>query len=55
MDTLSPEAQEDNYFAQEDLIYPNLDLVLYIAGKWSINPATLNKRTDIQGLGLFGD
>lgn len=55
VDTLSPEAQEDNYFAQEDLIYPNLDLVLYMAGKWSINPATLNKRTDIQGLGLFGD
>lgn len=55
VNTLSAEAQEDNYFAQEDLIYPNLDLVLYIASKWSLNPATLNKRTDIRGMGLFGD
>lgn len=56
VDTLSEEAQNDEaYFAQEDLIYPDANLVLHIAEQWSMNPNTLDKRTDIKALGLFGD
>lgn len=51
---LSPEAQQDSYIEREDLIYPDEELVMTIAGDWSINPTTLDDRRDIKGLGLLG-
>jgi len=53
IDTFSEEGQKDDYFDQEDLIYPDEQLVMTIAGNWSIDPTLLDKRKDITGLGLI--
>ncbi|TCN72868.1 hypothetical protein [Acetobacteroides hydrogenigenes] len=53
IDTFSEEAKKDNYFDREDLVFPDEQLVMTIAGNWSIDPTLLDKRTDIKGLGLI--
>lgn len=54
MDTSSVEVQ-DPYFDQEDITWPDEDLVMEIATSWSINPCELENRNDITpGLGLIG-
>lgn len=53
--TLSEEAKKDeDYFLREDLTYPDEEMVMEIAESWSINPTTLDQRTDITGLGIVG-
>ncbi len=53
IDTFSEEAKNDNYFDREDLVFPDEQLVITIAGNWSIDPTLFDKRTDIKGLGLI--
>lgn len=54
IDTFSEEAKQDDYWDRDDLTYPDEELVMKIAGDWSIDPTTLNDRQDIKGLGLLG-
>lgn len=52
--SLSIEAQSESYWEREDLDYPNEELVMKVAEKWSVNPTKLSKRTDIKKeLGLI--
>ena len=53
IDTFSEEAENNDYFDKEDLVFPDEQLVMTIAGNWSIDPTLLDKRTDIKGLGLI--
>ncbi|WP_405567778.1 hypothetical protein [Polaribacter sp. Asnod6-C07] len=53
--SLSEEAKSDEYFDREDLDYADEELVMKIAGNWSINPTQLTERTDIKNeLGMVG-
>ena len=53
--TLSEEAEQDeDYFSREDLTYPDEEMVMEIAENWSINPTSLDQRTDVTGLGIVG-
>ncbi|GGB68157.1 hypothetical protein GCM10007424_05200 [Flavobacterium suaedae] len=55
IDTASEEAKQESYWEREDITYPDEELVMKIAEKWSINPTTLEDRNDIRGLGLLGN
>lgn len=53
--SLSKEAESDEYWEREDLDYANEELVMKIAENWSVNPTKLTERTDIKNeLGLIG-
>ena len=54
INTLSAEAQNKSYFDREDLDHPNEELIMEIAGAWSINPQLIENNNTIQGLGLLG-
>ena len=54
VNTLSDEAKSDDYFDRDDLVYPDEDLVMEIAGAWSINPTLLEKNKNVTGMGLLG-
>ena len=55
VDTLSEESDQDNYFDREDLTWPDEELVMEIAGDWSIDPTKLDELKDTQpALGLVG-
>jgi hypothetical protein len=45
-DARSPEANDPriDYWGREDLTFPNEDHVMQLAGKWSIDPTTLDER-----------
>ena len=53
VNTFSEEAKEDDYFNHVDLVFPDEQLVMTIAGNWSIDPTLLDNRKDIKGLGLI--
>ena len=56
INTLSKEAQDDQYFEREDLFYPDEDFVMKVAENWSINPQTLEERKDVKNeLGIIGN
>ena len=40
-DTLSPESKEEAYWERKELCFPDEDHVMELAGKWSVNPNTL--------------
>jgi len=46
--SLSEEAESDQYWEREDLDYADEQLVMKIAEKWSVNPTKLTERTDIK-------
>ena len=53
--SLSEEAEKDEYWEREDLDYADEELVMKIAENWSINPTKLSERTDIKDeLGIAG-
>ena len=52
-DSNSLDANEPGYWERKDLIYPDEEHVLQIAGKWSINPETLPNLSLAQ-FGLLG-
>ncbi|WP_300020659.1 hypothetical protein [uncultured Maribacter sp.] len=53
--SLSKDAENEEYFEREDLTYADEILVMEIAEKWSVNPTKLSERTDIKSeLGLAG-
>lgn len=54
-DTESPEAESDSYWEREDLCYPDEEHVMEIAGKWSINPITLESKDLPVGVGWIGN
>ncbi len=55
INTFSKEAEDSNYFDREDLTIPDEELVMQIAGNWSLNPTTLNERADLPlSLGILG-
>ncbi len=54
--TLSDEAKDEHYFDREDVVWPDEELVMQVAGHWSVDPSKLDARTDIAlGLGLLGE
>lgn len=55
VNTLSEEAKNEEYFENKDITWPDEDIVMQIAGHWSIDPTQLEQRQDIKpGLGLVG-
>ncbi|WP_167343159.1 hypothetical protein [Nonlabens sp. SY33080] len=53
--SLSKEAELDEYWEREDLDYADEELVMKIAENWSVNPTKLTERTDIKNeLGIIG-
>ena len=53
-DGSSPEAESDEYWERDDLSYPDEQYVMQIAEKWSINPQTLEERTQPTEPGWIG-
>jgi hypothetical protein len=53
-DSKSSEAKDPAYRDRADLEYPDEEHVMEVAGKWSINPALLDSRTDALGCGWIG-
>lgn len=54
--SLSREAESDEYWEREDLDYADEELVMKIAENWSVNPTKLTERKDIKNeLGLTGN
>tara|TARA_R110002050_G_scaffold287219_1_gene438283 strand:+ start:80 stop:799 length:720 start_codon:yes stop_codon:yes gene_type:complete len=54
--SLSKEAESDEYWEREDLDYADEELVMKIAENWSVNPTKLTERKDIKNeLGLIGN
>ncbi len=43
VNTFSHESLEESYFEDENLIYPNEQFVMEIAGNWSVNPTEIGK------------
>jgi len=53
--TFSNEAKEENYFEREDIVWADEELLMKVAGHWSIDPTQLDDRNDISPtLGLLG-
>ncbi|QNF33197.1 hypothetical protein HUW51_10835 [Adhaeribacter swui] len=53
--TFSDEAKDNKYFEREDITWADEELVMKIAGEWSIDPSQLDKRKDVApSLGLLG-
>lgn len=54
INTLGPEAEQEGYFDREDITRPSEDVVMKIAHSWSIDPSSLETRTDVPpALGLL--
>ena len=54
VNTFSKEVKNENYFDTKDLIFPDEELVMKVAGHWSIDPTKLDNRKDISpSLGLL--
>ncbi|SFT40014.1 hypothetical protein SAMN05216474_0349 [Lishizhenia tianjinensis] len=54
--SLSKEAESDEYWEREDLDYADEELVMKIAENWSVNPTKLTERKDFKNeLGLTGN
>lgn len=51
----SQEAESDSYWEREDLCYPDEDHVMEVAGKWSIDPNTLEDVGLPHGVGWIGN
>lgn len=55
INTFSAEAKDEKYFEREDLVWADEELLMQVAGHWSIDPTKLDKRKDIApSLGLLG-
>lgn len=55
INTFSKEAEAENYWEREDLVYADEEIVMRVAENWSINPTKLTERKDIKKeLGLIG-
>jgi hypothetical protein len=55
INTFSDEAKDEKYFEREDLVYADEELLMKLAGHWSVDPTKLEDRKDIApGLGLIG-
>lgn len=54
-DERSSEAKQDpDYWSRKDLSFPNEEYVMQLAGKWSVNPSTLEERFPEIGPGWLG-
>jgi hypothetical protein len=52
--SFSKEAEDENYWEREDLIYADEELLMKISESWSVNPTKLTERNDIKNeLGLL--
>lgn len=53
--TFSNEAKDENYFEREDIVWADEELVMQVAGHWSMDPSKLDNRQNITpDLGLLG-
>lgn len=50
----SPDAETEAYWEREDLCYPDEEHVMEVAGKWSVNPTTLESKELSLGVGWIG-
>jgi hypothetical protein len=53
-DEQSPEASQEDYWARQDLRYPDEECVLRLAGAWSLDPTALEQPFRVPGLGVLG-
>jgi hypothetical protein len=51
----SPEAKDPKYWERKDLVYPDEEHVLQMAGRWSIDPAKLDQMGLAPAMGLIGE
>ena len=49
------EVGQRDYWAQTDLTFPNENCVMRLAGRWSIDPSTLDEQFTAPGLGVLGE
>ena len=49
-----PDAESETYWERDDLCYPEEEHVMEVAGKWSINPQTLEDLGLPKGIGWIG-
>ena len=54
-DSESPDAESESYWEREDLCYPDEEHVMEVAGKWGLNPQTLDQRDLPPGVGWIGN
>ncbi len=55
INTLSEEAQNPTYYENDDIVFPDANMVFSIAEQWSINPTTLHLRKNVGDKGIFGE
>ena len=56
INTFSEEAKGEKYFEDTNLVLPNEELLMQVAGHWSINPTELENRKDLTpSIGLIGE
>ena len=54
INTFSAEANDKNYLSREDILTPDEQTVMDVAGSWSVDPSILHERTDVKpGLGYL--
>lgn len=51
----SPDAEIDGYWEQADLCYPEEEHVMEVAGKWSVNPSSIEQLGIAAGVGCVGN
>jgi hypothetical protein len=54
VNTFSEKSKESGYWDREDIVFPDEDFVLQVAGSWGVDPMSLEERDDIKGQGLLG-
>jgi hypothetical protein len=53
--TFSEETKDPAYSERSDINWPNEEMVMQVAANWSIDPTTLEEKTDLEpGLGIIG-
>jgi hypothetical protein len=53
-DERSPEASQEDYWARQDLRFPDEECVMRLAGAWSLDPTALEQLFRVPGLGVLG-
>ena len=55
VNTFLEQANNDEYWKRENIEFPDEDMVMEIAKKWSINPTRIEDYEGVEGIGLIGN
>jgi hypothetical protein len=55
IDMFPDDGIDDSFWENENLTFPDEELVMEIAESWSINPTKIEELNNVEGLGLTGD